>query len=884
MIEASLFDWKPEPEPPPRPVVARAPLAVAIVDDLCKVALKLASIQIRDEKDDIGFSNSDVDLGRVLVSIVHAKPDDEQAVRALATLVGIKYRRQALDHVSSETVDAFRDLASEEKLSLATREAMRNVVVVEGVSGSTLRVSVQGNTKIKSLLDKFEVTTIEGNDGIAIQSVPLEHAANFVDALKKIDARIVGAERLPDLSLLPRKRVRGIKTNVISLHATQDAGWVLLTFDYHRDPETGESAFNNTIKRLPYADRSFAASDQGWIIRESQLGVLVKRLAEVGANVAQLTHYAHDRKIAIPGEGGFADRGSYIAVTIDGKVTRVNAVPYSEHFKNTMMSQERRRWNKDVRTWEIPTAALPALAEALRNLENYDVAELFKAAQRARSMDLAEPKKAVSIDPRASAMEKLMPHQRQAVQFLAVPIDQLKAQIPGARDLRGSILADDMGLGKTGSLTVTGDALTRGLEGSGKIVIVCPASVLFHWKRSIAYFIGEQEHVNVVTSADKGIAPFYRWNILSYGMLDSQYEKIKAMGIDIVIADEAHNIKTRDSDRSQYLVGGAWKRVKGKWIEPTIEGLAVLARERVLLGTGTPIPNKTKDIFNLLKAIGHPKGKAFTEFGQQHCQPKTFSTSRGVATTYDGAYNLEGLYRSIAPVFLQRKMDDVLDLPEKFRDYREVTPDLKIYNEVMDSYRKTNRRFSSVGETLVMLTQARKAVGYAKVPSTIEFAEEFVEAKKKIIIFSNYTDVLEKMAAHFGEKAVLFDGRLNPKQRDEMERKFQTDEHTTVFLGQWTAAGEGITLTAARTTIFNEIDWVPKTMLQAEARTRRIGQTGTTNNHYMIASGTVDDDIIAVVWDKIQKNNTFEGRSEELLREVAQRADKRLYGRSMSLV
>jgi len=881
VTEASLFDWKPELEPP-RPVLALAAIGDEVVEDLCKVALKLASIQIRNEKDDIGFSNSDVDLGRVLVSIVHAKPDDEQAVRALATLVGIKYRRQALDHVSPETVDAFRDLASEEKLSLATREAMRNVVVVDGVCDGTLRVSVQGNSKIKSLLDKFEVTTIEGNDGISIQSVPLEHAANFVDALKKVDARVVGAERLPDLSLLPRKRVRGTKTNVISLHATQDAGWVLLTFDYHRAPESGESAFNNTIKRLPYADRSYAASEQGWIIRDSQIGVLAKRLAEIGAEVAQLTHYAHDRKIGIPGEGGIADRGSHIAVTINGKVTQVNAVPFSEHFKNTLLSQQRRRWNAEAKTWEIPTPGLPALAEALRNLENYDVSGLMKAAERARTMTFGEPKRIGGIEPRESAMEKLMPHQRQAVQFLAVPIDELKAKIPGARELRGSILADDMGLGKTGSLIVTGDTLTRGLEGSGKIVIVCPASVLFHWKRSIAFFIGEQEHVNVVTSVEKGIAPFNRWNILSYGMLNSQYAKIKAMGIDIIIADEAHNIKTRESDRSQYLVGGSWKLVKGKWIEPTIEGLAVLARERVLLGTGTPIPNKTKDIFNLLKAIGHPKGKTFKEFGQQHCQPKTFSTGRGVATTYDGAYNLEGLYRSIAPVFLQRKMDDVLDLPEKFRDYREVTPDLKIYNEVMDSYRKTGRRFSTVGETLVMLTQARKAVGYAKVPGTIEFAEEFVEAKKKIIIFSNYTEVLEKMAAHFGDEAVLFDGRLSPEQRDEMERRFQTDDNTKVFLGQWTAAGEGITLTAARTTIFNEIDWVPKTMLQAEARTRRIGQTGTTNNHYMIAPGTVDDDIIAVVWDKIQKNNTFEGRSEELLREVAQRADKRLYGRSLS--
>ncbi len=113
-------------------------------------------------------------------------------------------------------------------------------------------------------------------------------------------------------------------------------------------------------------------------------------------------------------------------------------------------------------------------------------------------------------------------------------------------------------------------------------------------------------------------------------------------------------------------------------------------------------------------------------------------------------------------------------------------------------------------------------------------------------------------------------------------QKFQTDDSVQVFLGQWQAAGEGITLTAARTTIFNEPDWVPKTMTQAERRTRRIGQTGTTHNYYMIAPGTIDEDIIAVVWPKIQNNNEFEGREEDLLRDVAQRFNKRIYSQAIS--
>ena len=63
-------------------------------------------------------------------------------------------------------------------------------------------------------------------------------------------------------------------------------------------------------------------------------------------------------------------------------------------------------------------------------------------------------------------------------------------------------------------------------------------------------------------------------------------------------------------------------------------------------------------------------------------------------------------------------------------------------------------------------------------------------------------------------------------------------------------AGVGINLTAARQIVFNDLDWVPANHWQAEDRAYRIGQTGTVNVTYMIATGTVDSFVKTVLETK----------------------------------
>ena len=61
-----------------------------------------------------------------------------------------------------------------------------------------------------------------------------------------------------------------------------------------------------------------------------------------------------------------------------------------------------------------------------------------------------------------------------------------------------------------------------------------------------------------------------------------------------------------------------------------------------------------------------------------------------------------------------------------------------------------------------------------------------------------------------------------------------------VFIGNLKAAGVGLTLTAASTVIFVEMDFAPAMMEQCEARAARIGQMNNVLAQYLVYEDSLD--------------------------------------------
>ena len=72
------------------------------------------------------------------------------------------------------------------------------------------------------------------------------------------------------------------------------------------------------------------------------------------------------------------------------------------------------------------------------------------------------------------------------------------------------------------------------------------------------------------------------------------------------------------------------------------------------------------------------------------------------------------------------------------------------------------------------------------------------------------------------------DGSVPPAERALRVKKFQSNKTVRLALLSMTAAGVGLTLTAASNIIFAELHWTPGVLAQAEDRCHRIGVSITS--------------------------------------------------------
>ena len=421
----------------------------------------------------------------------------------------------------------------------------------------------------------------------------------------------------------------------------------------------------------------------------------------------------------------------------------------------------------------------------------------------------------------------LYPHQIEGIAFLL--------------GRRRALLADDMGLGKTRQSVL---AMVEA-EAEGPYLVICPASVKRNWAREIQLVLPTAEPA-VVGPAPLPSTDFRDWVIINYEILGKHLEGLLAFEWKGVVFDEAHYLKNHQSQRSR----NATKLVKAIQHEPVVHAL-----------TGTPMTNRPRDLFPLLRLMNHPLGKSFLSFAKRYCD--AYQGDFGLVA--DGASNIEELTVQLHGVMLRRTKNEVLDLPPKVRTWLDVELHpyaIQHFNnavrefltkfdapEPMDAIAdqpENRERRQAVGR----LTTARRKLAFAKCRHTIKFVENALEQGEKVILFTTFLNTLERFHKHFGDQAVYVFGEVPAEERQNRVDRFQNDESVRLFIANMHVAGVGINLTAGRQVVFNDLDWVPANHWQAEDRAYRIGQTGTVNVTYMIARGTVDEFVKTVLETK----------------------------------
>ncbi len=400
------------------------------------------------------------------------------------------------------------------------------------------------------------------------------------------------------------------------------------------------------------------------------------------------------------------------------------------------------------------------------------------------------------------------------------------------------ILADDMGLGKTTSTIVA--ALETEAK---KILIICPASLKINWQREIENYTDRSTYICGSKRYEDADFVIVNYDILKnfHDPKDRDNSRVLKSNFDLVIIDEAHYIQNKTAQRT-------------KLINDFVKGV-----DRLWLLTGTPMTSRPMNYYNLLELIESPVAANWMAYVIRYCEGYQFKVGNRKVWNVMGASNLEELRDRTSRQVLRRLKTDVLDLPDKIITPVYLRLKSKEYEELMGEYfewyEKNPDESSSLTVQFTKLTKVRQIIANEKIRSTIELVENILEQDKKVIVFTNFTDSLNKIYEHFGKKAVYLDGSCSPAKRQNAVDEFQNNDKIKVFVGNLKAAGVGITLTSAEAVVMNDLSFVPSDHAQAEDRSYRYGQKSNVSVYYPIFENTIE----GVIYDILnKKKNIFE--------------------------
>lgn len=446
--------------------------------------------------------------------------------------------------------------------------------------------------------------------------------------------------------------------------------------------------------------------------------------------------------------------------------------------------------------------------------------------------------------------------EKQLQQFLqTLPVEQqqirpvLPYQVEGiAYGLhRGGrvLLGDEMGLGKTLQALL----LAAQYKEEWPLLVIAPSSLRFVWRDQAAqwlpHLVGDEgQHVHVLTGGRCKAPQDVRIVVSTYDLL-RRHEQYRSRpdGRDflVVVVDESQNIKEGKTQRTK-----------------TVVGLCKSAR-RVVLLSGTPALNRATELYTQLEALLPHQMPSFTQFAERYCNKEIQRFGKKTIEKWGGARrNAELNHLLTGSVMIRRLKRDVLDqLPPKRRMRVPLDPEkmdqdtLKEVERIMKGHAGTEATdFEQEGQksgvvNLGQTAQLFSLTAKAKVGAVLDYLENQLLAQNaKFLFFGHHQHMLdsaEQKLRSLGTQYIRIDGTTHHSQRPVLVEQFQEKESVRVALLGITAAGVGITLTAAHLVVFGELYWVPGLILQAEDRAHRLGQRDCVTVQYLVASGTLDD-------------------------------------------
>ncbi len=413
------------------------------------------------------------------------------------------------------------------------------------------------------------------------------------------------------------------------------------------------------------------------------------------------------------------------------------------------------------------------------------------------------------------------------------------------------IIGDEPGLGKTlQSIGIVDKA------NAYPCLVICPSSLKINWQREFEKFTDKHtlildnntrttwpyllqmrmHHAAIVNY--ESLRKFFVWDILggkNFRLKDVVFCPHIKMFRSIII-DESHRVKDPSAQQTIFTKGIA------------------TGKPYIILLSGTPVVNRPEDLVAQLSIMERLK-----EFGgKQQFMEHYCSAGDGSAVAENALSELST--RLYSSCLIRREKAKVLtQLPDKTRcdlyvdisnreEYNLAQSNLAAYLSEYKLCTDREIRRKMRMEALVRFMELRSLSAKGKVAQAVEFARNFLESGKQLILFCSYHEVVDMLCQAFPD-AVRITGRDSMAERQAAVDKFQAGLNPLIICSV-KAAGVGLTLTAASDVVFLEFPWTYADCCQCEDRAHRIGQKDNVTCYYLLGINTIDRALYNIIQDK----------------------------------
>lgn len=337
----------------------------------------------------------------------------------------------------------------------------------------------------------------------------------------------------------------------------------------------------------------------------------------------------------------------------------------------------------------------------------------------------------------------------------------------------------------------------------------------------------------------------------------------------LIIIDEAHVLSDMSSIRYKII------RDLIKRAEP----------DSIYAATGTPITNNPMNFYCVLQFLGDPITDDYNYYMERYCNAKKFPRNSEekekrnqisenfiksknkvnwyqlteeekndlnkiidknvkMITVPSGESNLDELRERVSHIYLRRVKEDLTGMVKKtiHEKYYDLNSEqIKEYNKLWEEYENSQYEVNpdkEINKELLEGAIYRRYLSNEMIPHTIELANGFISNGEKVVIGCCYDEELYRLKDYFGEICVVYNGKMNSKEKDYAKQQFMTNPNIKVLIGNLKSAGVGLTLTAAKKLIFNDFSYVKGDNDQFMDRIHRINQTEDVDVYFQIFNGT----------------------------------------------